>query len=86
MTREEAYDAIAQAPALIASLEKILKKAAEVLEIDLEPPKLKVELPVFTVIKPDLKVVPITDAKQGDPADWSWNITPKWDGKIYGDD
>ncbi len=80
MTREEAYDAIAQAPALIASLEKILKKAAEVLEISLEKSS------ESSLEPPRLKVVSITDAKQGDPADWSWNITPKWDGKIYGDD
>lgn len=79
MTKAEAYDAIAQAGPLLASLEKIIRTAMAVLDL---PDEL---IPTEAVNPPKLRVVSINDAKQGDPNDWEWDKL-NWDNKIYGDD
>jgi len=76
MTRAEALDAIAQAGPLIEAIERIVRKVMAVLDL---PDELLPKDP------PKLKVVSITDAKQGDPNDWTYDKL-NWDGKVYGDD
>jgi len=79
MTKSEAYDAIAQAGPLLASLEKIIRQAMAVLNLpdELIDHDLKIPADVEIPKKPILKVV---STDKGDPGDW------KWDKTIYGDD
>jgi hypothetical protein len=63
VTREEALDAIAQSGPLLEAIERILREAQRVLDITDEDLK-----------KPNLKVINIEDARQGNPNDWKWRL------------